>query len=98
MALPQFQGGDVPFQLMQNAWATQINPVLGNPLLKGNLLRGLALNTGANVINHLLSRKQQGWVLTDATGTATLYRSAPFNTLTLELTASAPITVDLLVY
>lgn len=28
MALPQFQGGDTSFQLMQNAWGSLLNPII----------------------------------------------------------------------
>lgn len=96
--LPQFQSSILELNLMQNAWGTQLNPLLSNPLLKGNLLTGLALTTGVNTINHKLNRMQQGWIITDTDGTATVYRSAPFNKLTLELTASAPVTVNILVF
>lgn len=98
MALPQYQSGDNAFQLMQQAWATQINPLLANPANKSLLIRDIELATGVNVINHRLGRKQQGWIICDTQGTATVYRSADFNGLTLQLTASAPTTISLLVF
>lgn len=53
-SLTQFQSDDRTFQMMQNSWAAQINPLLANPMASGLFLKGIVLTTGANVINHLL--------------------------------------------
>ncbi len=98
MALTQFQSDDRNFQLMQNSWASSLNPVLSNPIVNGFVLPNLVLVTGANTINHRLGRMMQGWIVTDQNGAATVYRSAPLNNLTLTLTASAGITVSLYVF
>jgi len=94
MALPK----QLPLDRMQSIWKQEIDPVLANPILKGNQLKNIALNTGITVINHLLSRQQQGWFLTDIDAPATVYRSAAFNNLTLTLTSNAACTVNLWVY
>lgn len=54
--------------------------------------------TGDNVINHLLGSTPVGWYLTDIQGAQTVYRSSPFNPLTLTLTASGPVVVSLAVF
>lgn len=84
--------------LILTQWRSILNPVLGIPFLSGVQLNNISLKTGANVINTTLQRAQQGWFLTDIDAAITLYRSAPFNSLTLSLTASAPATVSLWVY
>ena len=84
--------------LMQNKWSSQLNPVLANPLTNPTILKNIALVSGANVINHKLGQMQQGWFVTDINASATVYRSAPFNDLTLTLTASAPCTISLGVF
>lgn len=98
MTLPNFQTDDKDFQLLQNAWAQQINPVLSNPSLKNLLLKGVSLTTGVNVINHRLGRTMQGWRVVDIDAVATIYRSAVLNDLTLTLTVSAPCVVAIEVF
>lgn len=83
---------------MQTQWAASLDPVIANPLINGNFLKDVHLINGVTVINHLLSRKPQGWLIVDVQGAATVYRSAPFNPLTLTLTSNAAVTVSLYVY
>lgn len=94
MALPQ----KLPLDLMQTQWASQINPVLSNPMNSISVLSDVALNNGKTVINHLLGQKMQGWFLVDIQGAATVYRSAPLNGLTLTLTSNAAVTVSIGVF
>lgn len=84
--------------MMQNAWATVLNPWLKNPLSNGVYVKDVSLVSGANVVNHKLGRTPQGWFLIDIQGAETVYRSAAFNDLTLTLTASAAVTVSLYVF
>jgi hypothetical protein len=94
MALPK----KLTLEQLQTKWPSQIDPVLNFAPNKGTLLTNIALVTGSNVINHKLGKTQQGWIVTDQTAAASLYRSAAFNNLTLTLTASAPTTVNLWCY
>lgn len=89
---------NLPLALMQTQWSSQLNPLLQIPMLQGVAISNLVLKTGANQINHLLQRKPQGWFVTDINASATIYRSQPFNSNTLTLTSSAPVTVSLWVY
>jgi hypothetical protein len=98
MALPQFQSDDRDFQLMQSSWASRLDPLLGNPSLKSLILKDITLAIGSNTINHLLGRKQQGWRVIDINGAAVIYRSQPFNNLTLTLTSDAVVTVSLEIF
>lgn len=98
MSLPIFQGGTPEFNLMQTQWASNLDPLLKNPMSNGNFVNGVVLASGSNVINHKLGRTPQGWMITDRNGAATVYRSAAFNPLTLTLTASAAVTVTLYVF
>jgi hypothetical protein len=83
---------------MQSAWRAILNPIIAIPMLSGLQLSNIALKTGVNVINTMLARQQQGWFITDIDAAITLYRSAPFNSSTLTLTASAPASLSLWVY
>lgn len=98
MALSLFKTADQSMTLMQTSWKTAIDPVLANPLMQGVYLSNVALMNGTTIINHLLSRTQQGWIIVDVNGAATIYRSMPFNDQTLVLTSNASVTVNLYVY
>lgn len=101
MALPIFQSSSRELLLLQTGWASQIDPVLQLPLNSGVLLKSVVLASGPNTINHTLGRKLQGWILTRVRSSATVYDTQDTNsqpTLTLQLTASAGVTVDLFVF
>lgn len=87
--------------MMQVQWASQIDPLIANPLTKGNLLKNIALTSGANVVSHKLGRKLQGWIITRIRAAQTVYDTQDSNQipeLTLNLVASGDVTVDLLVF
>jgi len=97
--LPILHGDDTV--QMQTKWAAQLNPIIDNPISQGILLKNQVLVSGANVINHKLGRKLQGWIVTRIRASATLYDTQDANSspaLTLQLTASAGVTVDLYVF
>lgn len=99
--LPIFQSEVSELSLLQTRWASELNPVLNNPLVNGRLIKSVVLGTGANVVNHGLGRPLQGWVLTRVRANATVYDTQDSNStpgLTLKLTASAAATVDLYVF
>lgn len=100
-SLPIMSTDVQPLALMQTSWANALNPILTNPLVAGELLTGVALSSGANVVNHKLGRKLQGWVLTRVRANATVYDTQDLNArsqLTLLLTSSAAVIVDLYVF
>jgi len=72
--------------------------VLAVPLVNGTMLENVILNTGATVINHMLGRKMQGWIITDIDGSAVIYRSVDFNSVSLTLTSSSKVSVNLWVF
>lgn len=82
---------------MQTQWSQILSPFLSNPYLKGNVIQAKIVS-GINVINHKLSRVQQGWTQTDIDQPVSLYRSQPFNSSTLTLVASGPCNVSLYVF
>jgi len=88
---------NLTWSLANPLWAATLNPIVANPILSGRSVTA-KLITGTNTVNHGLGRMMQGWFVTDVNGIATLYRSQPLNDLTLTLTCSAPVTVNLWVY
>lgn len=98
MILPKFYTEDLTLSLIQSRWASIINPYLQNPLNQGQLIKNVALASGTTIVNHGLGRMMQGWYVTDINGSATIYRSQPFNDLTLTLVSNAAVTVSLAVF
>lgn len=94
MSLPQ----KLPIDLMQTQWASQIDPVISNPLNLCSVLNNVVLKSGVTVVNHKLGRLMQGWFLVDKQGPGNIYRSSAFNSLTLTLTSDADVTVSLGVF
>lgn len=92
--LPIFQTNNKDLILLQNSWKAAIQPVLSNEINQGILIE-TSLSIGNNVINHLLGRKPNGWILADVDGAAVIYRSAAFNNLTLTLNSDAAVNVRL---
>jgi|SRR5271165_6923533 len=98
MSLQIFQTDDKNLSLLQTAWAQQLNPVIQAPTAVPVLLKQIILTTGDNVINTRLGRLQQGWFIIDINAPVTIYRSAPFNSLTLTLNSSGNATINLAVF
>lgn len=98
VALPQ----KLSYDLMLTKWASQLNPILANPTTNPSILKNVSLISGSNTINHLLSQKLQGWVITGMHGAyAQVYDNQQTNQtpqLTLVLVSSAPTTIDLMVF
>ncbi len=83
---------------MQTKWKSILDPLLANPINGMSILKDVKLINGVTVINHLLQKQQQGWVILDINGAATIFRSQPFNDLTLTLTSNADVIVNLGVF
>lgn len=98
MLLPTYVFNDSTLARLQTNWKSIIDPVLSNPTTNPTILKNVVLKTGVNTIDHLLGAVQQGWIVSDINAAVTLYRSLPFNNLTLTLVSSGPATVTLVVY
>lgn len=96
--LPIFQDPNKNFMLHQTSWDAAISPVLNNEINQGMQLTNISLSIGANKINHLLSRKQIGWIITDLNANANIYRSEPLNDKTLVLTSDSNCIISVWVY
>ena len=85
---------------MQTTWAQQIDPVLQNLLVQGQLLKSQSLINGTITINHKLGRQPQGWFLVSPQGSASVYQASyqPNPTLLLTLTSNAAIITDIWVF
>lgn len=91
----------LPWELAQTTWATQLDPIIANPLSNSIILKNVSLAAGTNVVNHKLGRVLQGWNSTRIRAAATIYDLQDTNQtpgLTLVLVASAPVIIDLAVF
>lgn len=95
--LAKFNGLGQGIELLQESWKGVLDPVISMPPNQG-LFISFALSAGANIINTKLGRVQQGWMIIDQNAASSIYRSAPFNDKTLQLTASNPVTISLWVF
>lgn len=99
--LPYIQTTSPELSKIQTTWASQINPVLIQPILQGTILPNVVLSSGANVIPHRLGRNLRGWLVIRLRSSATFFDTQDTNQypdLNLNLTASAGAVVDLLVF
>jgi hypothetical protein len=100
-SLPQFQTADKDVGLMQNKWASILNPILTNPLNNTVILNDVILVVGTNSVPHLLQRKIKGWFIVGIDNAATIYDLQKNNQrpdLTIDLVSSNPCTVQLAVF
>lgn len=98
MLLPLQQTTLKDLSLLQTKWKSILDPVLANPLFNILILQNVSLLSGNNSIPHLLQQKQQGWIITDIQGAATIYRNGPFNDLYLYLNSSADVICNIGVF
>lgn len=95
--LPQKQA----LSLMQTTWAQQLDPVISNEIVNGQLLQNQSLINGVTVVNHKLGRKLVGWFIVGINGAASVYDSQATNQtpqLTLVLNSNAAVSVNLWVF
>lgn len=100
-SLPQFQSEDKDLNLMQNRWATILNPIIANPRNNSSVLKDVSLVTGPNTINHLLGQKLQGWSIIRINAASTIYDTQDSNQTpnqTLVLVSSAPCVCSIEVF
>lgn len=88
------------WDMAQDRWASILNVLIKNPLVNGIQLNDVSLTIGNNSINHLLSRRPQGYLITGMHGAFSQIYDNPSQTpdLTLVLNASVATTVDIYVY
>lgn len=86
------------WSLANPKWAAALNPILALPVLGGNQLDDIIITVGVpKVINHLLGRMPQGWILVDNVQNANIWRTAQ-TTTTITLSASATTTISMWVF
>ena len=85
---------------ISSKWKSQLDPVLANLLINGQLLTNQVLINGTTVISHKLGRTPQGWFLVSPKAAALVYQaeSQPNPTLTLSLTSDADVITNIWVF
>lgn len=101
MVLPQFNSDSKDLAMLQNTWASQLDPIIGLPIVKGLILPSVSLVSGTNEVNHRLGRKLQGWWIVRQRAAASIYdqQDSEMNpSLMLKLISTANVLVDLFVF
>lgn len=101
MRLPLYQTADQALSLLSTKWKSIIDPMLSSPSNQANILDGVILSVGSNVINHLLGQKLIGWRIIGINAAATIYDSQASNQTpdkTLVLVSNAVCTLSLEVF
>lgn len=101
MALTSFNTKIQELALMQSSWATTLNPLVSNPILNGQILPKIKLQSGVNRIPHQLQRNLVGWFFVRKRNNADVYDvqdSEPRPELFLVLTSDSETTVDIYVF
>ena len=63
----------LPWSTAQTRWKSQLDPLIVNPMVNGQMLTGITLAANTPLaINTLLSRVQQGWVVVDNSASCTV--------------------------
>ena len=88
----------LPWDQSQPLWAAQLNPVIANPLVNGQLIQSISLVASTPlVIRHSLGQNPQGWLLTDTSADSTVWRDA-WNDKSITLEASADTTIGIWIF
>lgn len=101
MRLPKIKTSLQDLSLLQDRWKAILDTLLTNPSLQSNLLHAVTLTSGSNTINHKLGRTLIGWRIVRLRGSATIYDTQDNNPqpdLTLQLTSSADVSIDLEIF
>ena len=90
----------VTLPAMQTTWAQQLDPVIANLLVNGQLLTDLTLLPGSNAVNHKLGHTPNGWFLVSPKAAGIVYQAAqqPNPTLILTLISSATVPCSIWVF
>lgn len=97
MQLPKNQS----LNMMQQQWASILDPLLANPSNSSLILPNVLLSNGTTVVNHKLGQALQGWSIVRQRGLASIYDQQDSNqtpALTLVLVSNAAVSVDLEVF
>ena len=92
MQLPYLQSDNQILNQLQMKWRAILNPALEVSIINGIQL-SLSLVRGPNTINHKLQRTMQGFIITDLTGPAVIWRTQPMNQTTLSVICSSTVNV-----
>lgn len=96
MSLPK----KLSWDMAQTVWGQELDPVLANLLIQGQLLVDMPLVNGTTVISHKLGRKPLGWFLVAPKAAGTVFQAASQLNPTLQLTliSNAALTTSIWVF
>lgn len=93
--------GDALLNQAQNNVAEILEPLSRVKISQGLLIQNVDLSAGDNLVNHMLDRNLIGWFIVRQRGPASIYDKQdtnPNSAVTIALTSSAGVTIDLWVF
>ena len=99
--IPLVQVPDQGQNRFNSSVKTSVDQLSKIPFLNGNFLQSIVLSTGQNTVNHGLGRAYISYFLGKTNAQVVPYDTTPSSmdkTQSLQLTASAPVTIDLWVF
>lgn len=92
------KSSDQELTLLQNAIKSSLDSLTSNPLLSGNMLRGVTLASGSNIVGHGLGRNYVSFLWGNPSAPVRLsYGKSPDRSKFVNVVADAAVTLDLLV-
>jgi hypothetical protein len=82
---------------LQDNIALILSQITKKPIVDGELLTNIILPAGSFRVNHKLGRTPLGFILSDINAAVTVHREA-WDSNTITLNASGPVTISLWVY
>lgn len=101
MSLPIYNTQSKDLTLLQTNWASQLDPVINQPINQGHILKNVSLLTGTNLVNHLLQRNLQGWFIVRQRSAGLFYDTQDSNQMSqlyLKLVSDSNVSVDIFVF
>ncbi len=89
----------LPWEQAAPRWASQLNPIIKNPLVTGQQINNILLLASIpTTIYHSLGQAPQGWIVVDNMVNAYIIRTQPFNAKSITLQSSADTTISIWIY
>jgi hypothetical protein len=87
---------DIP--ILMPKWKSQLDPVIAGSIASGVQVSHVSLSNTPTVVPHTLGQVPKGWVVSDLSDNAVVYRASPMTSSSVTLVATAPCVVSLWIY
>lgn len=93
---------DRDLQKVQDTLVDIFNELGKNPIVSNvKIVRNITINTTDTIVNHMLNRNINGWIIVNKNGVGDIYQSATVNSMpkaSIILNSSMTVTADILFF